>query len=391
MTKFSTTKYQDLSTPQNELIVDTRQYDVVATMLAKTLRVWPAVDAEEAAELDLTLLKSLDLAGYVPGARKQYANEIAAMMQAAPGREFSDLDVLLLDLRTRFASEYGFVPVLGKNRDSMIGYPQHQATAFDPTQFSGAFTLSGTAGHGVTIGVVDTPLSPHQLLPEDLVQWDVKVSGAGYPREPWVGHATFVAGLIRHAAPGAVLRGRAGLNQDDGISSGWSAARTIARFASQDIEILNLSLGCVTADNQPPLLMQRALEKVTKKSGVLVVAAAGNRVTDGYSHVWPAAATPVVAVGADSGGTALAPFSMNQSWVECSAPGVDIAGPFPVGSVLTGNSSQNSTGLATWSGTSFSAAKVSGKIAARMTEHNLSAPDALRHLLDDPASGVRWR
>lgn len=391
MTTFRTTKYQDLSTPQTELIVDTRHYAAVATMLAKTLQVWPAADAEEAAELELTLIKGLDLAGYLPAARKLYANEISAMMQAAPARQFSDLDVLLLDLRTRFAADYGFVPVLGKNRDSMIGYPQHQATVFDPTPFPGTLTFSGTAGRGVTIGVVDTPLSPHQLLPADLVRWDVQTTDDGYPKEPWFGHATFVAGLIRQAAPGAKVHGKAGLNADSGISSGWSAARTIAGFAGQDIDILNLSLGCVTADNQPPLLMQRALEKVTENRSLLVVAAAGNRPADGYSHVWPAAATPVVAVGADKGGAGLAPFSMKEPWVECTAPGVDVPGPFPVGSVLTGDVSQNVTGLATWSGTSFSAATVSGKVAARMTQHNLSAQDALQHLLDDPTSGVRWR
>lgn len=385
---------------KDELIVDSQHFELVKELLAGIKGVaWPTAKAEEAPELGLVLLTKIDLTAYAAGARQLYAAEIAKReADVAPtlpkevSAELSDLDVLLIDVRKRFREKYGYEVIVGKNRDSMVGYPQHQATPKHPELFTGAFGVDADkAGAGVSIGVVDTPLSPHDLLPADRVQWerDLEFHGDGTLKLPWVGHATFVSGRIRAEAAGADIEVRACLDEGNGVCTGWKAARTIAKFATAGLDILNLSLGCVTKDSDAPLLMQRAVQKVAER-GTLVVASAGNRAQDGFTHVWPAAEPPVVAVGTHMDDDfKAADFSMKQKWVDCTAEGFDVPGPFPVGSVITGNVSQDDIGLAKWSGTSFSSGTVTGKIAKRMTRDDLPAQAAFDALLTDPDSGVR--
>jgi subtilisin family serine protease len=208
----------------------------------------------------------------------------------------------------------------------------------------------------------------------------------------WAGHGNFVAGLIRQAAPAAHLDMRAGLAPDTGTSSAWEVAKKIASFQHSGIHILNLSLGCVTADNEPPLVLRRALEKLDPQ--VLVVAAAGNRANADFppAQVWPAAATGVIAVGAVDQGGALAEFCLDKAWTRCFAPGVAVTSTYLTDTVTLDDGEEiEFTGTAEWSGTSFATAAVTGKIAARMTADDVSARDALCLVLHDATSQVTLR
>lgn len=376
---------KDNSELPGELVVDARFRDLVAAALVQDLGVWTgsAADVEESADLGLVLIKNLRLDGYAERARLRWTNEIRAL-EAGRGA-FTTLDVLLHDLRARFAADLGQVPVLGKNRDAVMSYPQHKGTRNpDPATADELTEIAepgDDSGHGVRIGVVDTPLVPHPLLPADIVLRDVELETDGLTPLPSVaGHATFVAGLIRMAAPGAQLDVRAGLAPESGVSTAWNVAKKIASFRRSDIDVLNLSLGCVTADGEPPLLLRRALDRLDP--GVLVVAAAGNRAEDEtVEQIWPAASTRVVAAGAVDVET-----SMKKEWVDCVAPGFNVLGPYLHGPVL--DVAGRFEGVARWSGTSFAAATVSGRIAACMAANNVCARDALKLLIADSSSGV---
>ncbi len=375
----------DETTHADELIVDARHRDVVVAALTD-LGVWPEPAEERSPDLDLVLLRDLRLDAYAQHARRGYANEIDALESVAGAPPFSDLDVLLHDLRDRFAAAHGYVPLLGKNRDAVIGSPQHKGGAVLPRPFPRIGDVSlipaDGPGLGIRIGIVDTPLAPHALLPAEIVDRDEEVDTDG-PLTPWAGHATFVAGLIREKAPRAHLAVRAGLRADDGENSAWVIAQKIAGLRGAGIDLLNLSLGCETLDQEPPLVLRRALEVLG--SDVLVVAAAGNRGIGAADHrtVWPAAATAVVAVGADpgtitdpDGSTEDATFSTQQKWVDLTAPGIDVASTYLTGKVGT----TMFDGFARWTGTSFATATVTGAIAALMSTGTVSAPEAVGQL-----------
>jgi subtilisin family serine protease len=105
----------------------------------------------------------------------------------------------------------------------------------------------------------------------------------------------------------------------------------------------------------------------------VVVASAGNEGTT--QPMYPAAATGGIAVGAltklppRSGRGAdpeRASFSNYGPWVDCATAGVDVVGPY-----VTGYGGPDSAGhrtrfkgWAAWSGTSFAAPHVAGRIAA---------------------------
>ena len=254
--------------------------------------------------------------------------------------------------------------------------------------------MDAGAGQGVRVGMVDTrmPRAVIDALGDITVDVVPDVQPMKYkPMKYRAGHSTFVADLIRRRAPNASLY-LAGALDDDGRANSWATARAMMRLAEEkQIDILNLSLGCYAATG-PPFVLARAIERLTPR--VLVVAAAGNhgefvhweRGRTRESANWPAALTEVVAVGADSGrGSGSASFSPRLPWVRFTALGVDVVGRYLEGSVDVKGTTQEFHGYATWSGTSFAAATVSGAIAARCRPGSVPTVQGLAPLLDGSA------
>jgi subtilisin family serine protease len=162
-------------------------------------------------------------------------------------------------------------------------------------------------------------------------------------------------------------------------------------FAESGVDILNLSLGCRTADGRPPLLMARAAELLSQR--MLLVAAAGNHHLSPTptAPTWPAALPDVIAVGALEADGSPADFSPRLPWLTCSALGRGVVGAYATGDVtmLDGSVDTFSTGYAEWSGTSFATATVSGVVAAHTVPGRVSAHEALRAVLADPCGVVR--
>jgi subtilisin family serine protease len=226
-----------------------------------------------------------------------------------------------------------------------------------------------------------------------------------------LGHSVFVAGLIAARAPAAELVVRPVLDADGENASSWDVATQMAAIQAEDVAVLNLSLGCATADRQPPLCLRRAAGLLLP--GVVIVASAGNNGSASplsaamgltpVTPIFPAAMDGVIGVGAYQGPAASpepAPFSPpGVPWVRLLAPGVRVTSTFLSGKVRRMKLDQagqlvqqditefGHPGYATWDGTSFAAAGVSGAIAALMQDRRVSAREALDLILNAQVPG----
>ncbi|WP_290062251.1 S8/S53 family peptidase [Amycolatopsis solani] len=370
---------------QDELIVDSNGFSQVKEKLSEW-GLWGngTTSAEEDERLRLTLIKDLtDLPAYAERAKYGYRNEIE-MLEKRTDRLFGDIDVLLYDLRVRFAAEAGRIPVAGKNRDTFIGYPQHKGYADPiPLEEEPSFTPGVQTSDSIRVGVVDTPFFRLPQFTEEIVTAGEGPSpDANGHYDPLAGHSTFVVAKIHEEAPDAHIVVKAGLDTGTGRNSVWETARKIAEFADTPIDVLNLSFGTRTDDAQPPLALRRAIDKVrAAHPDVIVVAAAGNRghLPSPPLAIWPAAMTDVEAVSTE------ASFAVvDRPWVEMIADGTDVDGFYLDGPVRLSRGITAFTGQATWSGTSFAAASVSGAVADQLRKYRKEPHKAVLAVLRGP-------
>ncbi|HEX4726021.1 MAG TPA: S8 family serine peptidase [Pseudonocardiaceae bacterium] len=309
----------------------------------------------------------------------------------------ADVTNVLAQLRAHFAAQYGqWMPLMDSNQHvaTVIGMPQPKSMSIsdDPEQTDPPAPVPFTpAGRGIRVGVLDTKIDAHP----DLIGRFVAEPSARYRPLPEpvplrAGHATFVASLITRMAPAVTIDAHAVLNRN-GRATAWHTATAMMTFADSGIDILNLSLGCRTNDGLAPLLMSRAVTLLNQR--MLIVAAAGNHgaaddLNLRVAPTWPAALPDVVAVGARGLDGKRAPFSPNLPWVTCTAPGEKVTGGYLKALIATTKSGpQQFDGYATWSGTSFATATVSGAIAAATHRRDVRA--ALARLLAESNGVVR--
>jgi len=367
-----------------EMIVDTRNWTEVEKQLDKRGVRQKGAAIEVDKRLKLARISDLvNLPEYADNARRTYLNEIDTL-ERRTDRSFTDLDVLLYDLRAWFTAETGTVPALGKNRDTFIGYPQHKYRG-EPIPLARPLQLpSGqVTDDGVRVGVVDTPLYWHAQFTKEFVETDEESNPAADGTfAGWQGHSTFLVGKIHELAPDAHIIVKAGLDGQTGRKTVWDTARKIADFAAEPrVHVLNLSFGTTTEDAQPPLALRRAIDCVKKAHpALLIVAAAGNRgnAPNPPLAIWPAAMTEVEAVGATD-----ASFSEPRTWVDMTADGIDVPGLYLDGDVRLASGLTRFNGSAVLNGTSFAAATVSGALAAEL-QNNRDPAQALRKVLAGP-------
>lgn len=401
--------YDEAFESEPDVVVDSAHWKLVADELVALGA--QAGRTEHAPELGLTRLTGIPgLTDVALKLRDEYADALSALSSVKPprGKDFEDIDVLLVALRTRIGARFGnWVPELGKNRNvrTVLGFPNPRGMGLeDPTPVTAdraAWEPNG-AGADITVGVLDTRLYRHPSFDGLVVAADTDTFpdvAAGHVHNEMEGHATFVTDLIRRQASAASVVVRAVLDPETRGATAWDTAKGIAFFASRPVDILNLSLGSHTADGIPPLVIRRAIERVQPTT--LVVAAAGNHLpyevgvqpprsdfleyTSGIAASWPAALPDVIAVGAYH-----APFSPRVPWVTCLADGVDAVAAFLSGTVSVRAARELTfDGYAQWSGTSFATPVVSGAIAARMTEPGVAAARRAFHDLLNENTVVR--
>lgn len=208
------------------------------------------------------------------------------------------------------------------------------------------------------------------------------------------GHGTFVAGIVRRFLPTAnvvVLRAL----ESDGHGTEAAVQQAIARAsclfaATSGPGVLNLSLGFESMDRQEPLGMANVIRALP--DDVAVVAAAGNGATE--APVWPAAFDRVLGVGSLTSDGAPSTWSNRGDWVDFSMVGEGVVSTFVSGTETQGTGADDDPfdpepdtfeapdPYAIWSGTSFSTAKVTGRLAALLaadeTRDVAAAVQALR-------------
>jgi Subtilase family len=372
-----------------------------------------ASELDSSAPLSLTLL-SLSGVDTAAGLLRQDSAlvESASRDQQAGQAAVSigDLDLISFAVRQWMRQgNDGWVATFGKNRilDRVQGSPYIKGGVGEPDPAAPLSIPPVGQQTGARVAVLDTRLYAHP----DLVGRFLGDSAATFGTEPLVtqGHSTFVAGLIAQRAPSAQLIVHSVLDDEGANANSWDVATAMASAGDAGVAVLNLSLGCATIDRVPPLSLRRAVERLAPS--VVVVAAAGNNGIPGgqdaagltpATPIYPAAIDGVVAVGAydPSEGTGKpAVFSPKVPWLDLLAPGVRVRSTFlpghvqlvrrdPDGSLVDeGSADFGQPGYATWDGTSFAAANVSGAIAALTVAGRVSAYEALDQLQNPAGPG----
>jgi hypothetical protein len=282
------------------------------------------------------------------------------------------------------------------------------------------------------VAVLDTGVGKHPWL-DGVVDPDVDLDGepAGLPPtvphpelqgdisgpldgvlDTHSGHGTFISGLIRQLCPDADLLAVRVMHSDGIVDEAdlvWALAVLDARLARTQagrtkdghLDVVVLSLGYY---HESPLLpvddsvLRQVLASLGKR-GVVVVAAAGNDAT--LRPMYPAAfaphpgglvtapdrdEVPLVSVGSLNPDASVALFSNSGAWVVGWDSGAALVSTFPTtfdggaaASVQIADPSGQPrrtidedcyrNGFGTWSGTSFAAPVLAGRIARDLLDH----------------------
>jgi hypothetical protein len=289
----------------------------------------------------------------------------------------------------------------GEDAHGRLASPNHVYTSTSPIEQGGPFgppvavarpqeRLTGPRDGALAVAVVDTgvwtstplPSRCYEALPQDLER-DPDADDDGVI-DGEVGHANFIAGIIHRHTGTAHVRVLRVLDSF-GVCTEEQLLAGLARIRSE--QLINLSLGGYTLDDQPPLPVRDALAGLlTGPVDRLVVAAAGN---DGNRDrpFWPAAFTTsaepwrdrVLAVAAHDGRD-LCDWSNAGPWVTLTALGADLVSTYV-------RHREFPTGWARWSGTSFAAPRVVAELAERLAAGD-TAESARKNLVEGLARGA---
>ncbi|MBF9130864.1 S8 family serine peptidase [Plantactinospora sp. S1510] len=320
------------------------------------------------------------------------AGEFAGVTRLRFDRE---TDVPSLVSKLRDPRQWPNQPVPGvQPHHVMVGYGNIMGNPGGPPQAAAALPDPDPAhageGAGVTVGICDTGV--WRLAASRHPQW---LGGSYLPQaddeDPLYlhtdvlglqgGHGTFVAGVVRQAAPGVRFDPEQALDPT-GIGDEEMLVAALTGLAPE-VSVVNLSLGGVTQDDAPPLPLVNLL--AGRPQGRVVVAAAGNTGTS--RPTWPAALPDVLAVAAVSRGSAgivPASYSAFGSWVNACTVGERTSTYVDGRLLLPGRPARLFSGFADWAGTSFAAAHVSGRLAALMSAGGLDAEQARQVMLGNP-------
>lgn len=270
------------------------------------------------------------------------------------------------------------------------------------------------AGDGVRVEVVDTGLITN-YRDFSWITSAPEVTGAVKDTKTvireYVGHGTFIAGVLRRVAPSTTVHVSNDLFWAGAILED-QLGKALMTALDERPHIISLSAGGTTHGNRPHLGLEPFMARLQESDRTtLLVAAAGN---DGDTEkFWPAAYAAelpdvVLSVGAlREDGRGRACFSNSGDWVRVYAPGERLVNAFPTGHYTyvdapstkcryhvppfycgctcvtppPSGSTADFVGRASWSGTSFATPVVAGAVAAYMTEHPGMSPRKAAHEL----------
>ncbi len=204
-------------------------------------------------------------------------------------------------------------------------------------------------GRGVRVAVIDTGIDfNHPLFAGRIMSPNFDfVDNDAYPQEVMggigSGHGTFVAGLITLTAPRALIMPLRAFGPD-GVGTTFTIAKAIRFAVDNGAQVINMSFGLLDND----ALMLNALGYASQR--VFMVAAAGND-NNNTLHFPAERKNMTLAVTSTDANDIKAAFANYNRDTKVSAPGVNLYSAYPGGL------------WATWSGTSFSTALVTGEVA----------------------------
>jgi hypothetical protein len=346
-------------------------------------------------------------------------------------------------------TEYGRPGTGGRTPISYIGAPPARGATLATRRPVVAILDTGAGRHpwwdaaadstimtrGVQLDGVDAGHTDPETDPEDRGDLLGPLDGV---LDSHAGHGTFIAGLVHQLCPDAnmlairVMASDGIVYEDDLI---WALAvlherlvRTRAGLIDDGhLDVVVLSLGyyhetLLDSASDAPVLA--SLLQALGSLGVIVVAAAGNDATT--RPMYPAAFTPyqdglvtaaadtvpVVSVGSRNPDASIALFSNSGKWVTAWDAGASLMSTFPVtfnGSALSSTEVEDQFagalrrtidpdgygtidecaspgGFGTWSGTSFAAPVLAGRLAQELIDG--PARDATIPNLDDSSQGA---
>jgi subtilisin family serine protease len=251
----------------------------------------------------------------------------------------------------------------------------------------------GEEGRGIRIAVLDTGQA-RESLHNPWTSTHVTV-GAGDVdpldedgdgvRDLEAGHGTFVTGVVAQVAPGAEVLAVKALDSS-GVTDDLTAAQCVQRALDEGCQVLNLSFGGYTHDDQGLVALEAVLPRTEE---VAVVAAAGNDSTS--RRFFPAAAKGVVSVGAVGVRRQRTSFTNTGDWVRACAEGDRLHSTYVEGTAATdadgdGAPDHFTDAAAYWSGTSFAAPQVAAAVAVRAARTGEPAGTAAERIVGDPAA-----
>jgi hypothetical protein len=250
-------------------------------------------------------------------------------------------------------------------------------------------------GGAVRVAVIDTGipaaartdgwLADVPRTTDNIDELDVLPAGPDGLLDYQAGHGTFVAGVIRRVAPQAGIRMYRAADSD-GFGTDHDIAEAILRAHGDGAQIINMSLGVRTVDDQPPPAMADAIATVQRESGgrTVIIAAAGNY-GDAFP-VWPAALPGVEAVAGLTAYLVPSAWSSYGPHVRFSTVGEGIRSTYVPGTESpVFDPSPDHFGpdpWAMWSGTSFAAPQIAGAVA-RISYEEGTEPRAAVDKLDE--------
>lgn len=219
----------------------------------------------------------------------------------------------------------------------------------------------------VVVAVIDTGADfGHPDLTRSLLP-GLNVVSPGAAAQDDQTHGTHVAGIIAAGTNNRV--GVAGMSwgakvlpvkalDAGGSGSTCNVVAAMAYAASQSVQVVNMSLG---GPGPCPAAMQEAADLATR-AGALVVASAGNSGAEFNTTTSPANCNNTLGVAATDPSDRAASFSNYGSYVDVSAPGVDI-----LSTVIDPKTGKR--GYAALSGTSMASPMVAGLAALLAARH----------------------
>lgn len=240
---------------------------------------------------------------------------------------------------------------------------------------------NGGAGLGVRVAVADTGrieavVNQHSWLADVTGDPEPPPTQVGHYR----GHGTFAAGVLRTMAPKTDVRIWSLFPHGGGDFESELAPKLVDVFLSR-VDIISMSAGVTPANGHSLLGLQAFYENYLKGSNTLLVCAAGNDGNQGpfepASQGWPVAVGALDAKGKQAG------YSNYGAWVDVWARGSEMINAYPNGPYTSKEPPRKgqpeavfTSGLASWSGTSFATPLVAGLIAARMSTYGENARQA---------------